>query len=135
MESLILSRIIIIFIFSQALFANEVCLTNKEGKIQYILDKKKVEVKSAYCFEETTKSILSLRCKVNKKCDALKFKKNKRAFNSSTGSPGFKLCQQVYFGTPQIIQFWTGVKWINTDRCIFSDQTYIDIGRLSANSY
>ena len=120
-------------LFSIPLFSAEMtCLSSSTGKIQYILDKKKVEKKASYCFKVNTPQIESLSCVVD--CEAKQFKTFKKRFSGNIGSPGFKLCAKGYLGRPQILKYWDRSKWVNTSRCIFEDKSFIDLGRLEANS-
>jgi hypothetical protein len=88
-----------------------------------------------FCFAKSDGVIESESC-FKGKCQAKKFKKiSQDAFHSEIGSPGFKLCQQVYHSTPQVIRFKANGKWYDSSICLFPDDSFIDLGRLMKNSF
>jgi len=110
--------------------ADEVCFTQKTGKIKFVHHKKNQEQKTAYCFDKSKEMFYSLHCFKRNDCQAKNFKKNTYTFDAKSGSPGFKLCQWFYHGIPQILDYWDGQRWITSSRCIFADNSFIDIATL-----
>lgn len=84
--------------------------------------------KSNYCFSD---KLISKKC-YKKKCTNIhRFPTSIeiKNFFAPVGSPGFKLCKKLQ-GSPQIMEYWTGKKWVLTSRCIFSKDEYVEIDYL-----
>lgn len=120
-------KFLIAFLFlGSASFGAEV--TCSSGSIIRSISFEKVKVDSDICFITDTqdKFYVSKLCK--KKCAAISRRfipvDRKKLFTSS-GKPGFKLCK-AYGGKPELIDIITkDNKKIRTDRCVFSDESFV----------
>ncbi|MBL6988431.1 MAG: hypothetical protein ISR65_01560 [Bacteriovoracaceae bacterium] len=130
----ILSKIILlnIFLYIETVAAVPSCINSK---IRYINSSRYKTERSTLCFIKeqavNKKYFVSRNC-VNKNCKVLNnFDKSiyiKDLF-FPLGAPGHKLCRKLS-GTPQIIQYWFKGQWIDSERCIFDNKTFVQIGLL-----
>ena len=114
------------------------CMTKKTGKIRYFESEKEVITKEPYCFDSEQQILMSdSKCKSKegqvKTCVASSLdtiKMNSADVFESDGTPGFTICFKNS-GTPQLMEYWDGKKWIKSSRCIFGDNSFVDISTLN----
>ncbi len=104
--------------------AKESCI---DGKIRYTQGTKRIETAASYCL--VTDSKHKDKFLVSKKCKDLKCAPPRKpliieSFYSEYGTPAFKVCHELG-GRGQVIQYWNN-KWIDSDRCIFDQDNYIE---------
>ncbi|MCB0349941.1 MAG: hypothetical protein KDD38_02085 [Bdellovibrionales bacterium] len=115
---------ILILILSVPTFAEYQC---GEISLRFYYGQKYVYEKSKICIDHDQQELISEQCYKQKKCVALKAVKNTVGSEeySTVGSPSFATCFEAS-GTPQIIEYKLNGKWHKSDRCIFSDKSFID---------
>ncbi len=105
----------------------------KNGKFRFHRGGKEVIENASYCFDGEDFSLLSLNCYPDENCIAVQktdLQVPEEKLQGQFGSPGFKLCY-IYGGKPQLLDIWSGKKWVKMDRCLFeADQSFVDIPSL-----
>ena len=92
---------------------------------------------SHYCFDSILKSLtstqkcfdkssLQIECLNN---SAGPFKLVLKDLKKESGPLAFSVCKKLN-GTPQNIEYWNTKKWIKTERCLYSDGSYLDLNSL-----
>lgn len=107
-------------------------LTCIKGKIKKLLRGKESVENASYCTNNEGTILVSEAC-YRKNClsslPAVDFDITKD-MEIGIGSPGFALCRKMK-GSPEIITFKHGEKWLSLDRCIFEPASYfVDAGHL-----
>lgn len=127
----------IFFLLSFSFFASaEEC---QKARVRYIFDRKYVYEAVELCREKSPDNVIfyfSSSC-VKRQCEILKREKKEikvKARYSNTGSPGFKLCQELA-GVPQIFEFQLkdspNQTWQSSERCLFGEKDFVEISLLT----
>lgn len=103
-------------------FASEQTIKCGPGKLRLNSHGKVTEEKSVYCYNQDKTELYS------KDFQLEKLKKIK-IYESESANPGFALCTALK-GEPQFVEFKAEDQWYKLDRCLFTDDTYIDTGLL-----
>ena len=109
-----------------------------QSSIRYLLNgKMHAEKYQVICTNTKFTSLLSSNCLGSKKCLALNSWNDGLKLDtlySKYGSPLFKLCQKMG-GAPQMVEFEVNKNWHQTNRCLFKDKSFIDLGNLFTGAY
>lgn len=107
----------------------------QDGMLRWQEDQSLKSEKKAYCYNAERLEILSYSCTQKEDCQALKYKSvDPATLLGETGSPGFKLCRDIYYGSPKVIEFKADKRWISVSICQFSDGEFIDLPTLQSRS-